>query len=172
MPSANIFGKIAARLDLGNAVRVAQMGLKQKQLGGVLGAYFSGKLMPRLGSDLMESGMMSPVFSGAMGPRRWRSMAEGLAARPSNFGTAALRATALGMGGVAAYSMLPQNNALAAGAGAGAFAATYAGLGALAPGMAGGMWGRLGRGAAGLAAGSMAWSGLRSPQTNDYMMRG
>lgn len=161
------FARIAAGLDLGNAARVAQMGLKQNQLGGVLSAYFRGVKMPPLGrmARAMEMGL-----EGAASPAA--SIPGAVAGRSGNMGRAMLRGSAVGLGGMAAMSMLPQNDAVAAGAGAGAFAATYAGLGALAPGMAGGMWGRLGRGAAGLAAGSMAWSGLRSPQTNDYMMRG
>jgi hypothetical protein len=165
------FSRIAAGLDLGNAIRVAQMGLRENQLGGILGAYFRGAKMPPLGR--LERGVTG--YATGLQPMLPldASVVSGVQAQGWNPGRAGLRMATAGLGGMAAASMLPRNDAVAAGAGAGAFAGVYGGLGAMGPGiLRAGRAGQLGRGALGLAAGSMMWSGLRSPQPADYAMRG
>ena len=147
-------------------MRMMRMGLKEKQLGGVVGAYFRGVDLPRLGSNMS-----------AVGPEL---MAKSLANAPGNLGVGIFRGAVAGGAGLAAWNMMPRNDILAGAGAIGAFYGGYAGLGRytskFARTMMGGAMGTAGeqltRGATGLMAGSMVWSGLRTQRPADFMMRG
>ncbi|MHA2067623.1 MAG: hypothetical protein ACXABY_24940, partial [Candidatus Thorarchaeota archaeon] len=95
-------------LDLQNAGAWARMGLRDKQVFDVFGAYFRGAELPRAGA---AAGM------------------DALAGLQSNFGVGAMRSGLFAFGAVGAWNMLPRSNALAipGGLGAGAGAAYMAG---------------------------------------------
>lgn len=150
MPNPTAWARAAAALNLRSAMRVAQMGLKHKQLGGVLRAYFSGAEIPELASNLGRSGVMNALsaFQGA----------------PGNVGVGAFRAAAAGAAGLAAVNIGSGNNAFAGVAAAGAYYGAYRGLGTIPQAASR----PLARGAAGLMASSIAWQGLRAPRVADY----
>ena len=127
------------------------MGLKQKQLGGVLGAYFRGVNIPRLLVNANRSGLNQALAAGA----------------PGNMGVGAFRMGAAGAAGLAAWNIGSGSDIFAGAAAAGAFYGAYRGLGGV--GALSGTPGRtVARGAIGLMAGSIAWQGLRGPRMSDY----
>lgn len=148
-----LFRSAVAALDLSNAARMVRMGLRENQLGGVLGAYFRGATLPKL-TGMAPAAAVS-AFRGA----------------ESNLGRGIFRGAALGLGGMAAARMTPRNDVLAGAGAAAAFAGTYRGLGAVSA-LTKGTGGQITRGAAGLMAGSMIWSGLRTQRAEDFLMRG
>lgn len=150
MPNPTTWARAAAALNLGPAMRMAQMGLKNKQMGGVLRAYFSGAQIPKLASNLGRSGIMEALAA--------------FQSAPGSYGTGAFRIAAAGAAGLATINIGGGNNAFAGVAAAGAYYGAYRGLGMIpkAASMP------LARGAAGLMAGSIAWQGLRAPRMADY----
>lgn len=135
-------------LDLRNAIQLTRMGLRSKQTGGVLAAYFRGARLPSAAT--LESGMLPALSS-----------------LPSDLGRAATRIGALGLGGMVGMSMMPRSDAVAIPAAAGAFSAAFAGLGGV-PALNRGPTGQALRLGAGLMAGSIAYQGLRSPRPSDF----
>lgn len=174
MPSGSIFRSVANALNLGAASKVVRMGLKHNQLGGVLGAYFRGVQFPKVG--ITPGGLVEMGGVGATGVTlKPSTFLQTYAGGKGNLGRAATRIGALAAAGVVAPALLPNSDVLAGTGAAAAFGGVYTGLGAMRGGAAGfmqGTGGMLGRGALGLMAGSMVWSGLREPRPADYMMRG
>jgi hypothetical protein len=163
MPNPTMWSRFAAALNLKNATRMTKMGLKRRQLGGVLGAYFRGVDVPALASNIGRGGRTGGVNTMAMGNLNNLAAFTG---GQGNMGTAAARIAAAAGAGIVGLNLAKGNDLVAGAAGLGAFAGTFGALGRI-PG-AGGTAGTLLRGAGGLMAGSIAWQGLRGPRMSDY----
>lgn len=148
-----MWARLAAAINLRHASRVARMGLKHRQLGGVLGAYFRGVEVPALAANLGTSDAQAALKSFIGGT--------------TSMGTGATRVAA-GIGaGLAGVNILGGNDVTAGIGAAGAYAGAYGALGYI-PKLRTGVGGGLARAAGGLMAGSIAWQGLRGPRMSDY----
>jgi hypothetical protein len=135
-------------LDFSNSMHVLAMGLKERQLGSAVGAWFMGAQFPeKAGTSILKN----------------------LATLPRSEGAMAARISTVGAVGLLGLPMLAgKSDALGATAAVPAFAAGYHFSGAL-PFLRGGTPGAtVGRGIAGMMAGSIAWQGLRGPRMSDY----
>jgi hypothetical protein len=141
-----MWARAAAALNLRPAMRMMRMGLKNKQLGGVLGAYFRGAEVPGLTTNATLSAFQ---------------------AAPGNIGLGAFRAAAAGAAGMTAMNLGTGNDYFAGAAAAGSFYGAFKGLSRF-PALTGTAGRTVGRGALGLMAGSIAWQGLRGPRMSDY----
>jgi hypothetical protein len=132
-------------LDVQRSWALIRMGLRERQAGTALSAYFRGA----------EMSAGTPAA---------------LAQMPSRWGVGAARLGVFAGGSLAAWSLIPRSDMLAgpaagaAGIGAYAAAGRIPALAAKTP-----MGGAL-RAGAGLLAGSMAWQGLRSPRPEDFRL--
>ncbi len=126
-------------------------GLRDRRAMTALGAIFRGVDLP----DLASKSQIRPRF--------W----DNLAKKPGHWGRGIARSAAVGGAGLAAWSMLPRNDALAATAGIGAAGAAFAGLSRY-PQLSKGMGGLGLRAAGSFFAGSMMWQGLRAEDPDDY----
>lgn len=163
--AAGIFRAATEALNLGMASRLVRMGLKEGQLGGVLGAYFRGVDLPKIGAG----SLVPPEL-----------MAKALPNAPGHMGRAIFRGATAGLAGMAAYRMMPRNDIVAAAGAGAAFYGGYRHLGKHGARFASRIMGRglgetgmqVAQGVTGLMAGSMVWSGLRTQRPADFLMRG
>lgn len=151
MPNASgsVFKAAAEAIDLRNSLQLFRVARSKGVLGGMLGAFFRGADMTKVGQAMLSGG------------------AEAMKQVPSSFGTGFGRVAATVGAGMLASAVLPRNDLVG---GMGALAGFGAGYGAMGmiPGLPTGTGGGALRTIGGLVGGSIMWQGLRGPRMSDY----
>jgi hypothetical protein len=143
------FAAFTKAIDLQNSLQLLKVARSKGMFGGMLGAYFRGANMAKVGTAMAEGGL------------------KGMRGVTGDFGTAAARVGgAIGVG-MMASAVVPRNDFTGGMGALAGYGAAYGAMGMI-PNLPKGAGGGALRTIGGLVGGSIGWQGLRGSRMSDF----